>query len=119
MRVEQLARRLLIAQIVLTVVLAAAWAMYADYSDGLAVIYGGAVSIFLGWLHKRGVRKAEVEAISDAKAGMLILYIGAVIRFALLVALLGVGFGLIKLAPQPMLAGFVLAQLGFLFLARR
>jgi ATP synthase protein I len=119
MRVEQLARRLLIAQVVLTVVLGLAWAIYADYSDGLAVIYGGAVSILLGWLHKRGVRKAEVEAISDAKAGMLILYIGAVIRFILLMVMLGVGFGLIKLSPQPMLAGFVLAQLGFLLLARR
>lgn len=119
MKVEQLARRLLVAQIVLTVVLALAWTIYSGYSDGLAVVYGGAVSIFLGWLHKRGVRRAEVEAISDAKAGMLILYISAVIRFVLLIVLLGVGFGLIKLSPPPMLAGFVLAQLGFLFLARR
>ncbi|HES77166.1 MAG TPA: ATP synthase subunit I [bacterium] len=119
MKVEQLARRLMIAQVGLTLLLALGWWWYSGYLDALAVVYGGAVSIVLAWMHKRGVRKAEDRAVRDPKAGMLILYVGAVLRFILLIVLLGLGFGLLKLSPQPMLAGFVLAQLGFLFLARR
>ena len=119
MRVEQLARRLMVVQLGVTALLAAGWGFYSGYFDALGVVYGGIVSVALAWLHKRGVRKAEERALRDPKAGMLILYVGAVLRFLLLIALLGVGLGLLKLSPQPMLAGFVLAQLGFLFVARR
>ena len=119
MKVEQLGRRLLLVQLGLTGALALGWGLYAGWFDALAVVYGGAVSITLAWLHKRGVRKAEERALRDPKAGMLILYVGAVLRFLLLIALLGVGFGLLKFSPHPMLAGFVLAQLGFLFVVRR
>jgi len=119
MKVEQLARRLMIAQITLTVILALGWGVYSGYFDAVAVVYGGLVSIVLAWMHKRGVRKAEDVSLRDPKAGMLILFVSAVFRFVLLIVLLGVGFGLLKLSPQPMLAGFVLAQLGFLFVARR
>jgi len=119
MKVEQLARRLMLAQIALTAVLALVWGVYSGYEDSMAVVYGGMVSIVLAWMHKRGVRKAEDASLRDPKSGMLILFVSAVLRFILLIVLLGVGFGLLKLAPQPMLAGFVLAQLGFLFLARR
>ncbi|OYY75225.1 MAG: hypothetical protein B7Y40_02080 [Gammaproteobacteria bacterium 28-57-27] len=119
MKVEQLARRLLIAQLGLTAVLALGWGVYSGYLDAIAVVYGGMVSIVLAWMHKRGVRKAQERSLHDPKAGMLILYVGAVLRFVLLIVLLGVGFGLLKLSPHPMLAGFVLAQLGFLFVARR
>ena len=119
MKVELLARRLMFAQLGLTAVLAIGWGFYSGYFDAFAVVYGGLVSVALAWLHKRGVRKAEEKALHDPKAGMLILYVGAVLRFLLLIALLGVGFGLLKFSPHPMLAGFVLAQLGFLFVARR
>ena len=119
MKIEQLARRLLLVQLGLTFILALGWGFYSGYFDALAVVYGGAVSMALAWMHKRGVSKAQERAITDPKAGMLILYVGAVLRFILLIALLGVGLGLLKFEPQPMLAGFVLAQLGFLFLARR
>jgi len=119
MRVEQLARRLMVAQVALTAVLAFGWGVYSGYLDAIAVVYGGVVSIVLALLHKRGVSKAEETSLRDPKAGMLILFVSAVLRFILLIVLLGVGFGLLKLTPQPMLAGFVLAQLGFLFVARR
>ena len=119
MKVEQLAQRLLIAQIVLTSILALGWGIYSRYLDAIAVVYGGVVSIVLAWMHKRGVRKAEDVSLRDPKAGMLILFVSAVLRFILLIVLLGIGFGLMKLSPLPMLAGFVLAQLGFLFVARR
>ncbi len=119
MKVDVLARRLLLVQAVLTAALAVGWGLYSGAADALAVVFGGVVSMLLAWLHKRGVRKAEARALTDPKAGMLILYVGAVIRFFLLIALLAVGFGLLKFSPHPMLAGFVLAQLGFLALARR
>lgn len=118
-RVEGLARQLMLVQVVVTAVLALAWGAFGEYIDGLAVAYGGFVSMLLAWLHKRGVRKAELRAISDPKGSMLVLYVGAVVRFVLLIGLLGIGMGLLKLPALPLFAGFVLAQLGFLAVARR
>ncbi len=128
-RVELLARRLMLGQLIATAVLAVIWGTLGHYFDGLAVVYGGFVSMLLAWLHKRGVRKAEQRAIRDPKGSMLVLYVGAVVRFVLyvgavvrfllLIGLLGVGMGLLKLPALPLFAGFVLAQLGFLAVARR
>ncbi|MDM7323006.1 MAG: ATP synthase subunit I [Gammaproteobacteria bacterium] len=118
-KVEHLARRLLLAQLISTVLLGVLWGGLGAYSDGLAVIYGGLVSMVLAWLHKRGIRKAEQRVIRDPKGSMLVLYVGAVVRFLLLIGLLGVGMGVLKLSALPLFAGFVLAQLGFLAVARR
>lgn len=118
-RVELLARRLILGQLSATGVLAVVWGAVGHYFDGLAVVYGGLVSMLLVWLHKRGVRKAEQRAIRDPKGSMLVLYVGAVVRFLLLIGLLGIGMGLLKLPALPLFAGFVLAQLGFLAVARR
>ncbi len=118
-RVELLARRLMLGQLIATAVLAVIWGTLGHYFDGLAVVYGGFVSMLLAWLHKRGVRKAEQRAIRDPKGSMLVLYVGAVVRFLLLIGLLGAGMGLLKLPALPLFAGFVLAQLGFLAVARR
>lgn len=118
-RVELLARRLMLGQLSATGVLAVVWGAVGHYFDGLAVVYGGLVSMLLVWLHKRGVRKAEQRAISDPKGSMLVLYVGAVVRFLLLIGLLGIGMGLLKLPALPLFAGFVLAQLGFFAVARR
>jgi ATP synthase protein I len=118
-RVDLLARRLMLAQLSATAVLGLLWGGLGHYFDGLAVIYGGLVSMVLAWLHKRGVRKAEQRAIHDPKGSMLVLYVGAVVRFLLLIGLLGLGMGLLKLPALPLFAGFVLAQLGFLAVARR
>lgn len=118
-RVEQLARRLLLVQLGITFILGLLWGGLGGVFEGLAVIYGGLVSMLLAWLHKRGVRKAEQRALQDPKGSMLVLYIGAVVRFLLLLALLAAGMGLLQLPPLPLLAGFVLAQLGFFAVARR
>lgn len=116
-KVELLARQLMVGQLVVTLLLAAVWGMLGHYFDGLAVVYGGFVSMLLAWLHKRGVRKAEERAASDPKGSMLVLYVGAVVRFLLLIAMLAIGMKFLH--PWPLFAGFVLAQLGFLVVARR
>lgn len=118
-KVELLARQLMVGQLVVTLLLALVWGVLGHYFDGLAVVYGGFVSMLLAWLHKRGVRKAEERAASDPKGSMLVLYVGAVVRFLLLIGTLAVGMGLLKLPALPLFAGFVLAQLGFLVVARR
>jgi len=119
MKVEQLAQRLLLVQIGVTVVLALGWGFYSGASEAIAVLYGGAISVILARMHKYGVCKAQDKALHDPDAGMMIIYMGAAIRFVLLGIMLGVGFGLLKLSPYPTLAGFVLAQLGYLYLAKR
>ncbi len=112
--IEGLARRVMLVQAAVMVALALAWAGFGEYIDGLAAIYGGLVSMLLAWLYQRGVRKAERRAITDPKGGMRILYVGAVVRFGLLLALLGLGMGPLGLPALALLTGFVLVQLGFL-----
>lgn len=105
------ARRVVAAQLVVTAVLGlAALALYGPV-QGLSVAYGGLVdavlAVFLGY----SVRKADARAATDPKAGMTILYMGAVIRFFLFIALFAIGLGLLRLNALAVAAGFVAARI--------
>jgi len=56
--------------------------------------------------------------LSDPKKSLMILYIGAVVRFAAVIVVLGIGLGLLKLEPKAMIIGFVLAQISYLMSVR-
>jgi ATP synthase protein I len=55
---------------------------------------------------------ANKRAAEDAKAGMTVLYISAVIRFILLAVFFALGMAFAGLAPEPMVLTFVVMQLG-------
>ena len=65
-----------------------------------------------------GFKRANALALSDPKQSMMILYIGAVVRFAAVIVLLGIGLGLLKLDALAVFAGFALAQASYLMSVR-
>jgi len=79
--------------------------------------YGGGVSVVMSLLLSRGVMLAG--RMQDAKASQAVLYAGAALRFVLVLALLTVGLAVLKLAPLPVVVGFIAVQLAFMLAASR
>lgn len=79
--------------------------------------YGGAVGVVMSLLLSRGVMLAE--RLRSAQASQAVLYAGAALRFVLVLALLTVGLAVLKLAPLPVVAGFIAVQLAFMLAASR
>jgi F0F1-type ATP synthase assembly protein I len=86
--------------------------------DALSALYGGLASVLLALISIGGFKRANEFALSDPKKSLMILYIGAVVRFAAVIVVLGIGLGLIELEPKAMIAGFVLAQISYLMSVR-
>ena len=98
-------RRVLLFQALLTLSVAAVFAYARGQFDFLSALYGGVVAMLLsGWLG-RGVLRA---------GGLGTLYANAVTRYAAAMVFLGLGMGVMKLAPLPLIVAFAVAQFGFL-----
>lgn len=81
---------------------------------GAAALYGGGVALANTWMLGRRVERADREIAHDAQRGMIILYVGAVLRFVFVLAALALGMGVLHLSPLPLVANFVAAQLVFM-----
>ncbi|MBK9131937.1 MAG: ATP synthase subunit I [Gammaproteobacteria bacterium] len=79
--------------------------------------FGGGVSVVMSLLLSRGVMLAG--RMQDARASQAVLYAGAALRFVLVLALLTVGLAVLKLAPLPVVVGFIAVQLAFMLAAGR
>ncbi|HET8700580.1 MAG TPA: ATP synthase subunit I [Nitrococcus sp.] len=80
----------------------------------ISAFYGGGVALASSTLLGRSLRAAGATAQHAPKQGVWMLYFGAVQRFLLVLALLGIGMGMFKLSPLPLIAGFAGAQMAFL-----
>ena len=120
------ARRVVIVQLSVTLFVAAAF--FGFTAEGLSTEeglwkalsagYGGLSSVVLALISIGGFKRANAIALSDPKQSMMILYIGAVVRFAAVIVLLGIGLGLLKLDALAVFAGFALAQASYLMSVR-
>jgi ATP synthase protein I len=105
-------RRVLQAQALLTLLIAAGFGFARGLPEALAALYGGVITILIsGWLARR-VRQAGETATPSA--GLVVIYSGAVLRYAIVVVLVGTGLGLLQLSPLPLLCAFGVTQFGFL-----
>jgi ATP synthase protein I len=120
------AKRVVVVQLLMTLVVAAAFFGTA-YAQGmsaeslwkaLSAGYGGLSSVVLALISIGGFKRANATALSDPKLSMMILYIGAVVRFAAVIVLLGIGLGVLKLDALAVLIGFALAQASYLMSVR-
>ena len=108
------------AQLMATAVAAAVFGIAGGGGwSALSAFFGGLTSLSILMLLRRGVRRASDLALTDQKKSMVILYLGAVQRFILVIALFALGLGLIKLVPLAMFAGFAAAQVGNVIGARK
>ncbi|MGH8756619.1 MAG: ATP synthase subunit I [Burkholderiales bacterium] len=106
-------RRVLVSQIVLTLLTAAAAFALLGSAAALAAFYGGGVALMGTWLLGRRIARTPETAQQGAAGSQLALYAGVIPRFIVTLALLAVGIGWLKLAPIPLIVAFALAQLGF------
>ena len=122
-------RRVVIVQLLVTAVAAAFFlglGLFAGQGqeqghgpwEALSAVFGGLTSVALALISIRGFKRANEFALSDPKKSMMILYIGAVLRFVTVLVLLGIGLGVFKLAPIAVFIGFALAQASYLMGAR-
>lgn len=109
------ARRVIAFQVVAAVLVAAGFYAAKGAWEAQSALYGGFVSMFAAVLLRRGVQRAAAQAAErDPKQVMATLYLGAVQRFVLVLALFGLGLAVFKLAPLATVAGFGAAQLVYL-----
>jgi len=105
-------RRVLLTQVLLTLLIAGGFGFARGLPESLAALYGGTTTILVtAWLARR-VRHAGEAATPGA--GLIVIYSSAVVRYAAVVVLVGAGIGLLKLAPLPLLSAFAVTQFGFL-----
>lgn len=115
------AQKVLAVQLLMSLLIAAVF-FVASSEEGLwralSAVYGGLSSVILALVSIGGFKRANAIALSDPKQSMMILYIGAVVRFAAVIVLLGIGLGLLKLDALAVFAGFALAQASYLMSVR-
>jgi hypothetical protein len=117
------ARRVVIVQLLVSAVVAGIFFGQSVIRQGsleqgaweaLSAFFGGLSSVMLALISIRGFKRANEFALSDPKKSMMILYVGAVVRFAAVLILLGIGLGLFKLEPLAVFIGFAVAQASYL-----
>ncbi len=102
---------MLLTQAALALLCAAAFAAVRAAPDAIAALYGGGVALLIsGW---QAWRLRRVRGQPGAH-GLIWLYAGAVQRYVAVFVLLGIGLGVLRLAPLPLVVAFAVAQLGYL-----
>jgi len=105
-------RKVIGLQLVVGILLAIACSVAYTPWHGLSLLYGAMISMLSSWWLSRGVSKAGATA-SQGRSGEVILYVGAALRFIMVLALFAVGLAAIKLVAVATVVGFVIAQLAF------
>lgn len=82
-----------------------------DLSWVIPFVFGVAVYVVNAVLLELSARKADRMAETDAKRGVLVLYVSAVLRFVLVGLVLLLGMWQWSLQPEPMVIGFALMTL--------
>ena len=80
-----------------------------------AVLYGGLIAIINSLQLLRHLRRAERIAGGDANRNVRVFYLCAMERLVMTIALFAIGLGALKLAPLPVMSGFILGQLALFF----
>ena len=107
---------LILLQIAITIMGAMFSGLMISFPASKSLAYGCLVALMstfvLALRHKQGVSKESL----GAEWALHHAYRTAIERYVWTAIMLGVGFGLLKLAPIWMLAGFVLGQIAWIFI---
>lgn len=86
----------------------------AGQTGGVAALYGGGIALINTWMLGRRVQHVGRVVAESAQTGMALLYLSAVLRFLFILVAIAFGLAVMKLAPVPLIANFVGAQLAFM-----
>ena len=107
--------RLLLIQAVLVVIAAGIVFPVKGTEFGMALLYGGAVSIAGTLVSAWRLRIAAEEATGNPAWSVAEFYKSALLRFVVIAALLALGLGYFRLHGLALLTGFIVAQTGYIF----
>ena len=110
-------RRLVLIQVSLLIVAAVISFLLKGYEQNFfgALIYGGAISIVSTLINAWRIHVATETAADNAALSMVELYKGFLLKMVVVIALLAIGFIILKLQPTALIIGFVVAHTGYLF----
>lgn len=116
MRAVKLSAQLKIVgyQVALVLIVAATVEVFKlERFDLKGVLYGGSISIIVAIVMMLRINQAARKVLQGNQQGNLYIYLGAMERLLVSVALFGLGFVWLKLMPLPMITGLIAGQLGF------
>ncbi len=118
-KLQKSAGRVIVVQILITTVIAASALVFYGLRPALAAAYGGGLAMSLAFLSARWVYDAGEIAQKQPYIGAGAFYMAAGKRMLLTLLGFGIGFGIFKLLPVPLLLAFGLCHLGYIFASRR
>lgn len=108
-------QRVLFIQSLLVAATAGVFLIVKGLTEAQAALYGGAVALLSAWMLARRMRTAVTASQTGPQNGMQSLMMGAALRFILVLGLFALGMGWLKLSPLPLIIGFAVAQIAFVF----
>lgn len=112
-----------LSQLLVAVMAALAALILGGPAEMQALVYGAAIGWTITLLTRRGTDRALSNAVHNTMHGVIAMYSGLVLRYAVAILGLLVGFRVMQLLAEPMLAGFILMvivqALASLFLGAR
>jgi ATP synthase protein I len=106
--------RVALAQAGLAPILAMFGFVLAGRAAALAIVYGVVVALLASLLMVRRERAAIRHPEWDGRKLFGVFVLTGLERLAAVVLMLGMGFGVLKLSPLPLLVGLALAQMAWL-----
>jgi hypothetical protein len=101
--------RLLFVSLLLVAVLAVLVAgVFGTWLDALAVAYGSLLGLMITLLTRRSTDRALLAAVENARHGIVAMFSGFALRYAVAILGLLAGFKVLRLSAEPMIAGFIL-----------
>jgi len=108
-------RRLLLVQGVLVAAVAIGFGALSGAGAVPAALFGGGIALLNTLISAERLHRATAVAGQNPSGGMGHLYAGAIVRFVATPALVVLGILALSLDAVALLAGFAVAQLGYLF----
>ncbi len=112
-------KKMFMLQFGLSMIIAMAFGLLQGQAAAVSALYGSTCAMLMAFLLSQSIRFATNMSAQQATTAMVVLYVGAVIRFILVIILLGAGLWLLALVPLPMLLGFAIVQLIYPLLGKR
>lgn len=118
-RLQKSVIRVIVVQSLTTTIIAAGALVYYGPQLALAAVYGGGLAMVVAFFTARWIYDAGEAARKQPRFGGGAFYRVAGRRLMLVLLGFGIGFGVFKLLPVPLLLAFGTSFLGYVFASRR
>ena len=96
------------AQLVTTILVIIVVSLTMSWADGLSALFGATLGMSATVLTKRSADRALLAAQAGPRYGFMAMYSGLVLRYAVVILGLLVGFRVLQLSAVPLISSFTL-----------